>query len=294
MNEDLKFRNLTKAYPTPNGPFVAVEDFNLDVAEGEFVSIIGHSGCGKSTVLSMVAGLSEITSGTITLSGKAITGPGPDRGVVFQSPSLFPWMTTLENVMLGVRQVFPHGTTRDHVDICKYYLNKVGLIDAIDKKASELSNGMKQRVGIARAFALRPKLLLLDEPFGMLDSLTRHELQDVLVEVWSREQITAIMVTHDVDESIFLSDRVVMMTGGPRANVGDVLPVEFTRPRDRRSVIEHPYYYDLRGYLMGFLEGHEVHTEEDDHLVDLPLDKNGLAVHSGEVFVKQLVRTGSD
>lgn len=291
MSAYLEFRDLAKAYPTPRGPFVAVEGFNLDVDEGEFVSIIGHSGCGKSTVLSMVAGLSDITEGMIVLSGEPVTGPGPDRGVVFQSPSLFPWMTTLENVMIGVRKVYPHGTTRDHRHICEYYLNKVGLIDAADRKASELSNGMKQRVGIARAFALRPKLLLLDEPFGMLDSLTRHELQDVLVEVWSREQITAIMVTHDVDESIYLSDRVVMMTGGPRAGVGDILPVEFERPRDRRSVIEHPYYYDLRGYLMGFLEGHD--PAHASRIVDLPVEAHTGAGHNGEMFARQLTRSGT-
>ena len=258
----LAFHNLCKAYPTPRGPFVAVEGFELDVTEGEFISIIGHSGCGKSTVLSMVAGLQDITSGTIVLSGNLITEPGPDRGVVFQAPSLFPWMSALENVMLGVQQVFPHGTKKQQEDICKYYLNKVGLIDVVDKKAAEMSNGMRQRVGIARAFALKPKLLLLDEPFGMLDSLTRTELQDVLIEVWSREQITAIMVTHDVDEALFLSDRVVMMTGGPRASVGDILPVEFPRPRDRRSVIEHPHYYDLRGHLLDFLEGN--HSQDAD------------------------------
>ena len=166
------------------------------------------------------------------MDGRRVTGLGPDRGVVFQSPSLFPWMTAMENVLLGVEQVFPHGSKRERREIAEYYLNRVGLVDALDKRAAELSQGMRQRVGIARALALKPKLLLLDEPF----LLTRTELQDVLLEVWRRDRITAIMVTHDVDEALFLSDRVVMMTSGPQAKVGDVLPVEFPRPRDRHTV----------------------------------------------------------
>ena len=213
--------NLKKAYPTPIGEFVVLEDFQLKIKEEEFISIIGHSGCGKSTLLTMIAGLNDITDGKIMLESKSIQGAGPDRAVVFQAPSLFPWMTALENVLLGVKQVFPHGTKKEREDICKYYLHKVGLGDSFHKKAKDLSQGMKQRVGIARAFALKPKVLLLDEPFGMLDSMTRVELQDVLIDVWSKEKITAVMVTHDVDEAILLSDRVIMMTGGPYAKVGD-------------------------------------------------------------------------
>ena len=254
----LKFEQVTKSYPTVHGPFVVLDDFNLEIAEGEFVSVIGHSGCGKSTALTMAAGLSTITSGKISLLGREITGAGPDKAVVFQSPSLFPWMTALENVLVGVRQVFPHGTRQEQEDIARYYLNRMGLSGALFKKASELSSGMKQRVGIARAFALKPKLLLLDEPFGMLDSLTRAELQEELLEVWNREKITAVMVTHDVDEAIFLSDRVVMMTNGPHAQVGDILCVDFQRPRVKKAVIEDPRYYDYRGYLMDFLEGHDL------------------------------------
>ncbi len=203
----------------------------------------------------MIAGLNEISDGAIYMDGRRVVGPGPDRGVVFQSPSLFPWMTAMENVLLGVEQVFPHGSKRERREIAEYYLNRVGLVDALDKRAAELSQGMRQRVGIARAFALKPKLLLLDEPFGMLDSLTRAELQDVLLEVWRRDRITAIMVTHDVDEALFLSDRVVMMTSGPQAKVGDILSVEFPRPRDRRTVCEHEHFYDLRGHLLRFLDG---------------------------------------
>jgi nitrate/nitrite transport system ATP-binding protein len=250
----LECRNLKKAYPTPKGDFVVLENFQLQVKEEEFISIIGHSGCGKSTLLTMVAGLNKITSGQILLDDSVISGAGPDRAVVFQSPSLFPWMTALENVMIGVKQVFPHATKTQRNDICKYYLSKVGLADAFHKKAIGLSQGMKQRVGIARAFALKPKVLLLDEPFGMLDSMTRVELQDVLIDVWSKEKITAIMVTHDVDEAIFLSDRVIMMTSGPYAKVGEVAQIKLDRPRERRSVIEHPDFYKYRQQLLTFLD----------------------------------------
>ena len=246
--------NLSKVYPTPKGPYVVLEGLNLRVEKKEFVSIIGHSGCGKSTVLSMIAGLNSISKGSIVLDGMEITGPGPDRAVVFQSPSLFPWMTALENVLLGVKQVFPHATKKEQQIICKYYLDKVGLGDAFHKKASDLSNGMKQRVGIARAFALKPQILLLDEPFGMLDSLTRAELQEVLLEVWRKEKITAIMVTHDVDEAIYLSDRVIMMTTGPYAKVGDELEINLSRPRKKTEVLDHPDYYNYRDYLLRFLE----------------------------------------
>jgi nitrate/nitrite transport system ATP-binding protein len=250
----LECKNLKKAYPGPKGDFVVLEDFQLQVKENEFVSIIGHSGCGKSTLLTMIAGLNEITAGSVLLDDEPISGAGPDRAVVFQSPSLFPWMTALENVMLGVKQVFLHGTKQERTDICKYYLSKVGLGDSFHKKANDLSQGMKQRVGIARAFALKPKVLLLDEPFGMLDSMTRVELQDVLIDVWSKEQITAIMVTHDVDEAIFLSDRVIMMTSGPYAKVGDVAKIKLERPRERKSVVEHPDFYKYRQHLLTFLD----------------------------------------
>lgn len=252
----LHFDNLTKTFPAKDGPHMVLEDFELEIHKGEFVSIIGHSGCGKSTALMMLAGLTTCTAGGIFLDNRLINdSPGPDRGVVFQSPSLFPWMTALDNVMLGARQVYPHAKPKEREGICKYYLHKVGLGAAFHKKAAELSNGMKQRVGIARAFALKPKLLLLDEPFGMLDSLTRTELQEVLLEVWHTEKITAVMVTHDVDEAVFLSDRVVMMTSGPKAKVGDILNVEFNRPRHRKDVMEHPQYYPYRGHLIDFLEG---------------------------------------
>jgi nitrate/nitrite transport system ATP-binding protein len=253
----VEFFEVRKVYPTPNGPLTVVDGFDLLMRKGEFVSLIGHSGCGKSTVLSMVAGLNDVTSGGIVLDNKEVTAAGPDRAVVFQSPSLLPWMTARENVALGVDRVYPHASKAERNDIVSYYLSRVGLGDAMDKRAADLSNGMKQRVGIARAFALSPKLLLLDEPFGMLDSLTRWELQEVLMEVWSRTQVTAICVTHDVDEAILLADRVVMMTNGPNARIGNVMEIDIPRPRTRRALLEHARYYEYRQELLGFLEEYE-------------------------------------
>jgi nitrate/nitrite transport system ATP-binding protein len=250
----VEFTQLGKVYPTRQGLQKVVDGFDLKIRKGEFVSIIGHSGCGKSTVLSMMAGLTDITEGGIILDGREINSAGPDRGIVFQSPSLVPWLTAYDNVALGVNRVFAHASPAERGDIVEYHLARVGLGDAMHKRATELSNGMRQRVGIARAFALSPKLLLLDEPFGMLDSLTRWELQEVLMEVWSRSQVTAIVVTHDVDEAILLADRVVMMTNGPRAKVGRIMDVPLPRPRTRRALLAHSRYYELRENLITFLE----------------------------------------
>ena len=253
----LLFSQLSKTYPTPSGPLTVVEDFELKVTKGEFVSLIGHSGCGKSTVLTMTAGLNEISSGAIVLDGRHVMGADPERAVVFQAPSLFPWLSAKENVAIGVDRVYPKASQAERQDVVEYYLERVGLADAMDKSAAELSNGMKQRVGIARAFALSPKLLLLDEPFGMLDSLTRWELQEVLMEVWSRTKVTAVCVTHDVDEAILLADRVVMMTNGPRARIGKIMDVDLPRPRTRRDLLAHPSYYGYREELLKFLEEYE-------------------------------------
>ena len=198
-----------KIYPSAKGPQTVVDGFDLKIRQGEFISVIGHSGCGKSTVLSMMAGLTGISAGVIVLDGREVADAGPDRALVFQAPSLVPWLTAFENVMLGVARVFPHASKEERHNTVAYYLGRVGLGDAMHKRASELSNGMKQRVGIARAFALNPKMLLAHEPFGMLDSLTRWDLQEVLMEVWSRSKVTTMMVTHDVDEAILLADRVV-------------------------------------------------------------------------------------
>lgn len=246
---------LHKEYPTPSGkPAVIVRDFTLRVDEGEFVSIVGHSGCGKSTVLSMVAGLTDVTSGAVILAGKEIDGPGPDRGVVFQSHCLLPWFTATENVQLGIDQVFPRKSAAERQALAELNLRHVGLEDCLQKRPAELSLGMRQRVGLARAFALQPKMLLLDEPFGMLDALTRIELQDVLIDLLAEDRRTALMVTHDVDEALFLSDRIVLMTNGPAATVGKIVQVPFGRPRNRMAVIENPEYYKLREEILDFLE----------------------------------------
>lgn len=249
----LEFFKVSKVYPTAKGPLTVVDEFNLNIKKGEFVSIIGHSGCGKSTVLSMTAGLSAISDGGIVLDRREVAGAGPDRAVVFQAPSLFPWLSAFENVALGVDRVFPHASETERREIVEYYLDRVGLGNALHKKAKDLSNGMQQRVGIARAFALSPKVLLLDEPFGMLDSLTRWELQALLLEVWTQTRVTAIVVTHDVDEAILLADRVVMMTNGPRAKVGQIMPVDLPRPRSRKALVAHPDYYRYREALITFL-----------------------------------------
>jgi len=253
----LQFSGLRKTYPTPKGPLTVVDGFDLTMRKGEFVTLIGHSGCGKSTVLTMTAGLNEISAGAITLDGRHVQGADPERAVVFQSPSLMPWLSARQNVALGVDRVYPKASRAERADVVDYYLERVGLGDALDKPAAEMSNGMRQRVGIARAFALNPKLLLLDEPFGMLDSLTRWELQEVLMEVWSRTKVTAICVTHDVDEAILLADRVVMMTNGPNARIGKIMNVDLPRPRTRHALLDHPDYYPYREELLGFLEEYE-------------------------------------
>ena len=256
-NRFLDFSMLHKVYPTPKGPLTVVEDFDLKIDKGEFISLIGHSGCGKSTVLTMAAGLNEISKGAIKLDGRHVEGADPERAVVFQSPNLFPWLSAKQNVAIGVDKVYPRASQAERQDVVEYYLERVGLADAMDKSAADLSNGMKQRVGIARAFALNPKLLLLDEPFGMLDSLTRWELQEVLMEIWSRTKVTAICVTHDVDEAILLADRVVMMTNGPQATIGKITDVKLPRPRTRKALLEHPDYYAYRQEVLDFLEEYE-------------------------------------
>ncbi|APX89169.1 nitrate/sulfonate/bicarbonate ABC transporter ATP-binding protein [Brevirhabdus pacifica] len=253
----LDISQLHKIYATPKGPLTVVENFDLKINQGEFISLIGHSGCGKSTVLTMAAGLNDISKGAIKLDGRHVEGADPERAVVFQSPNLFPWLTARENVAIGVDRVYPRASQAERQDVVEYYLERVGLGEAMDRPAHAMSNGMKQRVGIARAFALSPKLLLLDEPFGMLDSLTRWELQEVLMEVWSRTRVTAICVTHDVDEAILLADRVVMMTNGPRATIGRITEVELPRPRSRKALLAHPDYYEYRQEVLDFLTEYE-------------------------------------
>lgn len=256
-NRFLELWRVTKTFSGPTGPVSVVKEFDLAVRQGEFVTIIGHSGCGKSTVLSIVAGLSSLTSGGVILAGREIDGAGPDRGVVFQSPCLLPWLTAFQNVLLAVDQIQLGASKAEKRATVEHYLSLVGLADAMHKRPTELSQGMRQRVGLARAFAINPKILLLDEPFGMLDALTRYELQDILVELWSRDQKTALMVTHDVDEALLLSDRVVMMTNGPEAHVGEILQVTLPRPRMRTEATRNAEYYRLREQLIRFLEGQE-------------------------------------
>jgi nitrate/nitrite transport system ATP-binding protein len=257
LDRYLEYSQLSKIYPSSKGPVTVVENFDLKVRKGEFISVIGHSGCGKSTVLSMTAGLNEVSLGGIILDGREVAAAGPDRAVVFQAPSLFPWLTARENVALGVDRVYPHAKRKERDEIVDYYLERVGLADSFDKLAAAMSNGMRQRVGIALAFALSPKLLLLDEPFGMLDSLTRWDLQEVLMDVWKRTQVTALCVTHDVDEAILLADRVVMMTNGPNARIGQIMQVDIPRPRTRKALLEHPNYYRYRLQVLEFLDAYE-------------------------------------
>ena len=274
--------NVVKAYPNPFGEAVKVVDgFDLIMPQGEVVSIIGHSGCGKSTVLTMIAGLNPVSDGGITVAGREIAGPGPDRAVVFQAPCLLPWLTAFDNVMLGVDQVYPHESKQQRRLAVEYSLSTVGLADAMHKYPRELSGGMQQRVGIARAIALRPKMLLLDEPFGRLDSLTRMDLQDVILDILDRERITTMLITHDVDEAIFMSDRVCMMTNGPGAKVGQLLPIEFPRPRDRAAILETDRFYGYREALLSFLDECELEKDriargsEDGRAKPRPSKNNG-------------------
>jgi len=253
----VEISNLVKEYPNPYGDdFRVVEDFNLKIKEGEFISLIGHSGCGKSTVLTMLAGLNEISDGGIIVGDKEIDGPGPDRAVVFQAPCLMPWMTAFGNVMLGVKNVYPHASKAERTQIVEYSLSVVGLADEMNKYPREMSGGMQQRVGIARAIALQPKVLLLDEPFGRLDSLTRMELQDVIIDILAKEKLTAMIVTHDVDEAVFMADRCVMMSNGPKAGVGEILEIDFPRPRN--SHIKGPSRTFANGETLGFLSKEEI------------------------------------
>jgi nitrate/nitrite transport system ATP-binding protein len=250
----LEISKLSKSFPGPNGPALVVDDFDLKIREGEFVCLLGHSGCGKSTVLSIAMGLTAATEGGVILGGHEVSGPGIDRGVVFQSPSLLPWLTAHENVLLAVDQAHP-GTHVERRAIADHYLQLVGLGTSMDRRPRELSAGMQQRVGIARALALEPKVLLLDEPFSLLDIFTRMDLQDELLRIWERERRTVLMVTHDVDEALLLADRIVLMTNGPAATVGRILDVPLPRPRVRAEVLEDPRFFQARDEVLGFLEG---------------------------------------
>lgn len=245
--------NVNMRFVTKKGVFEALKDVNLNIKQGEFVSIIGHSGCGKSTVLNLIAGLLQPSSGLLFCAGREIARPGPERAVVFQNHSLLPWLTCLENVYLAVERVFG-SETKVNLEARTYAaLELVGLSHAADKRPNEISGGMKQRVGIARALAMEPKVLLLDEPFGALDALTRATLQDELMKIMAKSGATAVMVTHDVDEAVLLSDRIVMMTNGPSAGIGDILTVDLPKPRNRLDLAENQDYNHLRGEVLRFL-----------------------------------------
>lgn len=258
----LRIENVSKVYSTPSGPYPVLQGIDLTVYEGEFVCFIGHSGCGKTTLLNLVAGFSQPTTGTVCLQDQVITKPGPDRMMVFQNYSLLPWKTAYENVDLAVKAVHPQLSRGQRRSIVHEHLAMVGLTEAADKRPNQLSGGMKQRVAIARALAIRPKVLILDEPFGALDAITKEELQEELLTIWRDHQVTVLMITHDIDEALFLADRLVMMTNGPAAQIGEILEIPFSRPRNRSQIMEDPEYYNLRNYVLDFLYRRFAHAED--------------------------------
>ena len=259
----LQIQDVGMVFPTKRGPFVALRDINLEVQRGEFVTLIGHSGCGKSTLLNLVAGLTTPSSGIMLLQERELTGPGPDRGVVFQNHSLLPWLSCLDNVLLAVERVFSEKEGKAQLrERALAALDLVGMSHAVAKRPQEISGGMKQRVGIARALAMEPKMLLMDEPFGALDALTRARLQDELMRIVATTGATVMMVTHDVDEAVLLSDRIVMMTNGPAATIGEVLRVDLPRPRARVALAENRDYVQYRKEVIDFLYTRHSHVEK--------------------------------
>jgi bicarbonate transport system ATP-binding protein len=261
LNSFLTIDNVSKVYPTPTGGYTVLQDVNLTVNQGEFICVIGHSGCGKSTLLNMVSGFTQPTSGSVNLKGKPITKPGPDRMVVFQNYALLPWLTVFENVYLAIDSVYPEKKEAQKRAIVREHLALVGLTEAAEKKPSQISGGMKQRTSIARALAIRPEVLILDEPFGALDPITKEELQEELLNIWNEYRCNVLMITHDIDEALFLADRLVMMTNGPSATIGEILNIPFPRPRDRERIMEDPQYYDLRNYALDFLYNRFAHDD---------------------------------
>ncbi|MEB3294298.1 MAG: nitrate ABC transporter ATP-binding protein [Synechococcales bacterium] len=255
---------VTKIYPTPSGPNVVIKGINLEVKEGEFICLIGHSGCGKSTLLNTISGFAEPNEGEVRKMGKKITGPGPDRMVVFQNYSLMPWLTAYDNVYLALDAVYPNKSKAEKDQIVQEHLVMVGLGDAMEKKPPQLSGGMRQRVAIARAFCLRPEVMILDEPFGALDAITKEEMQEELSQIFLDHKCTILMVTHDIDECLFLADRLVMMTNAPAAGIGEILDIPFPRPRDRAQILEDPRYYDLRNRALDFLYNRFAHDDITD------------------------------
>ncbi|WP_322893242.1 MULTISPECIES: ABC transporter ATP-binding protein [unclassified Yoonia] len=251
----LKIDHVSKSFPLAGGrEALVLDDIRLNIDKGEFISVIGHSGCGKSTLLNLIGGLTEVTKGGIILEGREVNAPGPDRAIVFQNHSLLPWLSVYDNVKMGVQKVF--GKTKNRAERHDWIMENLDLVQmahAADKRPGEISGGMKQRVGIARALAMEPKILLLDEPFGALDALTRAHLQDAVMDIHARLKNTMIMITHDVDEAVLLADRIVMMTNGPAATIGEVLEINLDRPRDRIALASHPEYVRNREALLRFL-----------------------------------------
>lgn len=251
--------NVSKIYPTKTGSYTVLENVNLTINEGEFICLIGHSGCGKTTLLNMVSGFSQPTIGEVRLNGKPIAKPGPDRMVVFQGYALLPWLTVFENVYLAVNRVYPDKSQSEKARIVNEHLAMVGLSEAAEKKPPQISGGMKQRVAIARALSIRPEVLILDEPFGALDAITKEELQEELLKIWNEHRCTVLMITHDIDEALFLADRLVMMTNGPAAQIGEIIDIPFKRPRNRTRIMETPEYYKLRNYALDYLYNRFAH-----------------------------------
>jgi nitrate/nitrite transport system ATP-binding protein len=263
----LEITGLCKTFDTPSGSYTAVKDVFAKVYDGEFVCIVGHSGCGKSTVLSIIAGLQQATLGGVAINGKQVDEPGSDRGVVFQSPCLLPWLSAGENVSLAIGRAFPKYTHRQRREQAEKYLELVGAGGCYDQNPAEISLGTQQCVSMARALSIEPRFLLLDEPFSNLDSLTRLDLQDTLLDVWEKSRKIVVMVTHDIDEALYLADRIILMTDGPEAKVGEIYTVPFARPRKRTEVLDHPHYYACRTYLIDFLENHGKQFSNRDTLV---------------------------
>ena len=257
----LHFKDLSKEYTTPNGPYPVLKNVNLEINAEEFICVIGHSGCGKSTLLNMVSGFAKPSSGEVLLHGAPIKKPGPDRMVVFQGYALLPWMTAYENVALAIDSVKPNLSQQQRRDIAMEHLEMVGLTAAANKCITQISGGMKQRVAIARALAIRPEVLILDEPFGALDAITKEELQEELLKIWNTQKCTVLMITHDIDEALFLADRLVMMTNGPAAGIGEVMAIDFPRPRSREDIMEDPRYYELRNRALDFLYNRFAHDD---------------------------------
>ncbi len=257
----LEIDHVTKYFPSPSGSgnVCIFKDATIKIDKGEFVTVIGHSGCGKSTLLNIIAGLETMSEGGILLNGREVSGPGLDRMVVFQNFSLMPWMTVFENIRLAVRAAYPDWDREKIAAHVHKYISLVGLKGAEDKRPTALSGGMKQRVGLARAFSIEPKVLLLDEPFAQIDALTRGVIQEELVQMWNNTRNTVFMVTHDVDEAILLSDRIMLMTNGPSARIAEIVDVTVPRPRSRDSIIEHPHYYKIRNHIIHFLVRHAAH-----------------------------------